>query len=276
MREGPPPRAWLFVPGDRPDRFAKAVVVPDCGMILDLEDAVVPGAKAAARDHVTAFLGSGARSSREVAVRINPVATRNGIEDALALLASGLLPDAIVIPKVEGPESIALLDSLLTESGSETRLIALIESARGLVEVAAVADASPRLAAIMFGAADYAADLGQDVGTFDPIHARAAIVNAAAINGLRAIDSPFFAIDDRKGLADSCRASRGLGFHGKAAIHPAQVAEIVRAFAPSAADVARARRILDLSDGGAAAIDGKMIDIAILRWARTIISEASR
>ena len=268
------PRAWLFVPGDRPERFAKAVATPGCGVILDLEDAVVPAAKAAARGHAAAFLCEGERSGKAVAVRVNPVSSRAGLEDMLALLQVGAAPDFILLPKVEGPEPLALLDALLAEANLETGLIALIESARGVAEAARIANA-PRLSAIMFGAADYAADLGLDVGRFDPAHARASIVNAAAMNGLVAIDSPFFAIDDDDGLADACSTARALGFQAKAAIHPAQVATISRSFAADAADLAKARRILELSDGGARAIDGKMIDIAILRWARTIISDVS-
>jgi citrate lyase beta subunit len=268
-------RAWLFVPGNWPQRFARAIATPGCGVILDLEDAVVPEAKSAARSHVAAFLGAGERCGKPVGVRINPISTRAGFEDMLVLLDATAPPDYILVPKVEGPEPVALLSALLAEAKLATRIIALIESARGVAEAPRISDVGSGLSAIMFGAADYAADLGLDVGKFDPVHARATLVNAAAMNGLSAIDSPFFAIDDESGLADACRAARALGFRAKAAIHPAQIPTIIRSFAPDAADLAEAARILALSDGGASAIDGKMIDIAMLRWARTIVSDAS-
>lgn len=267
-------RSWLFVPGDRPERIGKALASADA-VILDLEDAVVPARKVEARANVLNFLAGSSPQAAVVAVRINPIETLAGIEDICALLRPGLALDAIVVPKVEDPSLLRLVDRLATEAGIDVRIVALIESARGVHGVGGIAGACARVSALMFGAADYAADLGRSAEELDARYARAVIANAAAMEGLVAIDSPFFSIDDVSALAESCAVARSLGFHAKAAIHPTQVPAIRSIFSPSSEEVARATRILSLSDGGAAAVDGKMIDIAILRWARRIVPSAT-
>ena len=265
-----PPRAWLFVPGSRPDRFDKAADTAADALILDLEDAVAEGDKVDARRHVVAFLEQGS-IRQQVAVRINPLSRAIGLMD-LAMLA-GLVrgPDHILIPKAEVPAEMALAARVLADCASPARLVALVESARGVAQAAAIADSTDRLAALMFGAADYAADLGQQVGCFQPDFARAAVVNAAASAGIAAIDSPFFAIDRPDGLRAECVRSRSAGFHGKAAIHPYQIADIRDAFAPTPAEREQASRILEAAPDGVGVLDGKMVDIAMVRWARRIL-----
>lgn len=186
----------------------------------------------------------------------------------MAGLASG--PDYVLVPKTEVSAELALAAHVVEDAGSGTRLVALIESARGVARATDIAERVPRLAALMFGAADYAADLGQEVGSFRPDHARAVLVNAAAAGGIVAIDSPFFAIDKPETLAADCANARALGFHGKAAIHPAQLETIGNVFSPSPEERARARRILEAAPDGVGVLDGKMIDIAMVRWARRI------
>lgn len=269
------PASWLFVPGDRPDRFAKAVATTAGAVILDLEDAVARGRKTAAREHVAAFLAAGDRCSKLIAVRVNPIESLAGIEDLASLLRAGAVADILVLPKAESPAVVAMAGRLLEERESSAHVVALIESAKGVAAAAEIAVATPRLAGLMFGAADYAADLGQRARDFEGGYARAAIVNAAAIAGLTAIDSPDFEIGDGEALTASCARARNLGFHAKAAIHPVQLAHIIAAFEPEDEELAEARRLLALSDGGASAVDGRMIDTAILRWARRIIGAAS-
>jgi citrate lyase beta subunit len=180
----------------------------------------------------------------------------------------------VVVPKAEEPVELALAAQVLGETPGPPALVALVESARGVARAPLIVEA-PRLAALAFGAADYAADLGQQVGAFDPAWARAAIVNAAAAGGVVAIDSPFFAVDRPDALTAECRLSRRLGFHGKAAIHPGQLAAIADVFSPSADEQALARRILEAAPDGVGVLDGKMIDIAMLRWARRVARPAS-
>lgn len=265
------PRSWLFTPGSRPERFAKAAASAAQALILDLEDAVAEPDKAEARRNVAAFLEQADPAERPiVAVRVNPLSRTAGLEDltALARLACG--PDHVLIPKAEEPEHLALAALALHDAGSTSRIAALIESARGVANAARIAQETPSLSALFFGAADYAADLGQQVGAFDPALARATIVNAAACGGVAAIDSPFFAIDRPDPLKAECDAVRAAGFHGKAAIHPAQLETINAAFAPTDAEMTLARRILEAAIDDVGVVDGRMIDAAMVRWARRI------
>lgn len=264
------PRSLLFTPGSRPDRFAKALACEVDAVILDLEDAVAQGDKVEARSHVVAFLNARPAGGPHIVVRINPLSQVSGLEDlaALASLASGA--DALLIPKAEEAAQICAVAAVLDGTGSTTRLSALVESALGVANVTEIARAHERLAFLMLGAADYAADLGQRVDTFRPDFARASIVNAAAAGGIVAIDSPFFAIDRTDQLEDECGASRALGFGGKAAIHPSQLAVINLAFSPSDAEREQARRIIEAAPEGVGVLDGKMVDIAMVRWARRV------
>ncbi|WCT75180.1 aldolase/citrate lyase family protein [Sphingomonas naphthae] len=264
------PRSWLFTPGSRPDRFAKAAATGADALILDLEDAVAEDRKVEARGHVIAFLDSAPAIAQAIAVRINPLGRAVGLEDLAALARLSRAPDYILVPKAEEPAELALVARVLDDAGSTARIAALVESARGIANAPALARATPRLAAMLFGAADYAADLGQQVGSFQPDFARAALVNAAAGGGVIAIDSPFFAIDRPDDLAAECGKVRALGYQGKAATHPAQLDPINAAFAPTADEQALARRILAAAPDGVGVLDGKMIDIAMVRWARRI------
>lgn len=265
-----PARSLLFTPGSRPDRFAKAAATGADALILDLEDAVAPTEKAAARGHVVGFLGNRGQVSQTIIVRINPLDQICGLEDlaALAGLESG--PDCVLLPKVEEPDQIAAIGRLLRNAGSDARVAALIESARGVAAAVEIARADPALAFLMFGAADYAADLGQQVGSFRADHARATIVNAAAAGGIVAIDSPFFAIDRPDDLQVGCEAGRAMGFHGKAAIHPSQLAAIDEAYRPTEQERSHALRIIAAAPDGVGVLDGKMIDMAMVRWARRV------
>lgn len=264
------PRCWLFVPGSRPDRFQKAAASAADALILDLEDAVAEDQKPLARGHVQDFLQERGPVRQRIAVRINPLGRATGLEDlaALARLESG--PDYIIVPKAEEPAELALAARVLLDAGSGAQLAALVESARGVARAAEIAERTPRLAALLFGAADYAADLGQQVDAFRPDFARAAVVNAAAAGGIVAIDSPFFAIDQAAALEAECVGARALGFHGKAAIHPTQLAAINAAFSATEDERALARRILEEAPKGVGVVDGKMVDLAMLRWAQRI------
>ena len=264
------PRSWLFTPGSRPDRFEKAAASPAEALILDLEDAVAEDRKAEARGHVLAYLDSRPTIRQRICVRINTLSRAVGLEDLAALARAGAAPDYLLIPKAEEPAELALAARVLAEADSSARLAALVESARGVARAPLLAEATPRLEVLVFGAADYAADLGQQVGAFRPDFARASVVNAAAVGGLAAIDSPFFAIDKPEELAAECRGGRALGFWGKAAIHPAQLSAIGEAFSPTEAEQILARRILAAAPDGVGVLDGKMIDVAMIRWARRI------
>ncbi|TVV77267.1 aldolase/citrate lyase family protein [Sphingomonas solaris] len=267
---GAVPRSWLFTPGSRPDRFAKAAASAADALILDLEDAVAEERKVEARGHVVAWLAGAPAVRQRIAVRINPLGRGVGLEDLVALSRLARAPDYVLVPKAEEPAELALAARVLEEAGSAARLAALVESARGVARAADIAGATPRLVALLFGAADYAADLGQKVGVFRPDFARATVVNAAASAGIAAIDSPFFAIDEPDRHVLECRAGRDTGFWGKAAIHPAQLDAIGTAFSPTDAEHDLARRIMAAAPDGVGVLDGKMIDVAMVRWARRL------
>ncbi|CAO3436891.1 itaconate degradation C-C-lyase RipC [Azospirillum doebereinerae] len=268
-------RSWLFTPATKPERFDRAAEAGADALIVDLEDAVAPADKGTARGAALDWL---TRPSAEGgvlrALRINPPSTAFGLEDLLGLVRSGARPDVVILPKTESAEILQLVDRLFVEAGKPIRLVALIESARGVAEAAAIARATPRLDALFFGAADCAADLGAEVAWEPLLHARSCVVNAAAQAGLAIIDSPFFAIADEDGLRRETAAAVRMGFTAKAAIHPRQIQAINAALTPTAEQIAEARLILTENAKGVGVVGGKMIDEAVARKARRILAAA--
>ena len=267
-------RSWLFTPATRPDRFARAGEARADVLIIDLEDAVVPGDKDRARAAALAHLDAGRGTAPIQALRVNGLRTRAGLDDLRLLLESRTGPDAVILPKVETPDEPRPADAWLAEAGSRAALVALIESARGLEAAPEIARSTPRLSALMFGAADLAADLGAPAAWEPLLYARSRVVAAAAAAGLDAIDAPHFALTDQAGLEAELRAAVALGFAAKAAIHPGQVAAINAALTPSAAAVAEAREILAQNEAGVGVVGGRMVDEAVARRARRILAAA--
>jgi (S)-citramalyl-CoA lyase len=269
-----PTRSWLFTPATRPDRFAKASAVGADVIILDLEDAVAPNDKDRARITALDYLRSGKTDGVRRALRINGLDTRAGIADLNALLETGAGPDYLVLPKTESTGHLQILDRLLTAAGKDTRLIGLIESARGLAAVEAIAAATTRLTGLMLGAGDMAADLGSVTAWAPLAFARGRLIAACALVDVTPIDAPFFELHDDAGLKQEVAAAVALGFAGKAAIHPAQIAAINAALTPSAEAVDKARAILAENAKGVGTVEGQMIDEAIARKARRTLAAA--
>src|ERR1700677_881208 len=267
-------RSWLFTPATRPGRFAKASQAGADVAILDLEDAVAPGGKVRARNTALDYLAGNPSDGTLHALRINGLDTRTGIADLDALLGSQAAPDFLVLPKTETAGHLEILDRLLTAAGKATRLIGLIESARGLAAAEAIATATPRLAGLMLGAADMAADLGSATAWEPLAFARGRLIAACALAGVIPIDAPFFDLHDEAGLKHEVAAAVALGCAAKAAIHPAQIAAINAALAPSAEAVDKARAVLAENAKGVGAIGGQMIDEAIARKARRTLAAA--
>ncbi len=269
--ETKPSRSWLFTPGTRPERFAKAKDVGADVLIIDLEDAVSPHDKPAARKTALDYL-SGEGDGPQRALRINGLDTPAGIADLDALFASKAAPDYIVLPKTEGAGHLLILERLLTAAGKAAHLVGLVESTRGLAAVEEIASATRRLAGLMLGAADMSADLGADTAWDALAHTRSRLVAACALAGVAPIDSPFFDIHDADGLKREVDASKAFGFVAKGAIHPAQVAPINTALTPTDEQVAKAKRILSANEGGVGVVDGQMVDEAVARKARRILA----
>jgi (S)-citramalyl-CoA lyase len=268
-------RSWLFTPATRPERFAKASQAGADVAILDLEDAVAPRDKARARINALDYLAGKPSDGVLHALRINGLDTPAGISDLDALLGSPAAPDFLVLPKTETAGHLEILDRLLTAAGKATRLIGLIESARGLAAVEAIATATPRLAGLMLGAADMAADLGS-TGAWEPVLALVSgrLIGACALAGVMPLDSPFFDLHDEPGLKQEVARAVALGFPAKAAIHPTQIGTINAAFTPSAEAVERARKILAENIKGVGTVDGQMVDEAVARKARRTLFSA--
>ncbi len=253
-------RSCLTVPGDDPRKLEKAAGLAADEVILDLEDAVALGRKDEARELVARALRDHDWQATTVAIRVN-----RGSEADLALVRE-VRPDVVVLPKVESPDELA---------GLPVPAEAQIETARGLVECERIA-AAPGLEALVLGPGDLAASLGLPeltIGAGAHVdYALARVVVAARAFGLAAVDGPFVALDDEAGLRASAGRARALGYDGKWCIHPSQIAVVNEIFAPTEAELERARRILEVE--GVARVDGEMVDEANRRMARAILARA--
>lgn len=259
-------RTWLFVPGDRPERFTKARSSGADAVIIDLEDAVAASEKERARRETAAALAA----DGGFAVRIGAPSTVEGASDIEALAASGVAPWAVVVAKAEDASELEEVARIL-----RAPVIALVESAKGLEAAAALA-ASPAVMRLAFGAVDLSLDIeaAADDDVLAPVRSRLVMVSRAA--GIAApIDTPSLDIEDNDRTRAAATVSRRFGMGGKLCIHPRQVSVVASAFLPTLEEVARARRILDASDhDGAARLDGQMIDLPVLERARRVIAEA--
>ncbi|MCE2540291.1 MAG: CoA ester lyase [Acidobacteria bacterium] len=270
-------RSLLFVPAVRPDRYPKALATGADAVCIDLEDGVSFAAKDEARDKALALFAGREPVRAEVSLRINDPKTDLGQRDLEAVRQSGIRPDALMLPKCDGPGEIRNVARALGAL-SGLPLIVMVETARGVAAAEAIAAATPTVSAVFFGAIDFAADVGCEVGWDAALYARSRVVVAAAVAGVGALDSPFMDVPALDGLAAESRRTRGLGFSGKSAIHPTQVAVIQAAFSPAAEEVAWARRIVEAYDrnrGGVLLVDGKLIERPVIASARRTLAVAA-
>ena len=266
-------RSWLFTPGTRTDLFARAAESHADALILDLEDSVAPSDKDDARAKVLDFLVAPPAGLLH-AVRINSFGTRAGLRDLYELVERQVAVDVVVLPKSDGPSLIAAVSRALDEAQMTAAIVPLVESARGLETVPEMLGASRRTGAVMFGAADLAADLGAQASFEAMSWARGRLISAAALARASVIDSPFFDIDDHDGLTRECSRTAALGFTAKAAIHPAQVSVINAAWTPAADQLEWAQRVLLVNEAGVGTVDGEMVDEAVARRARRLLARA--
>jgi (S)-citramalyl-CoA lyase len=273
-----PRRNLLFVPGTRPDRFAKALAAGPDIVTVDLEDAVIPAHKDEARARsMPVFDGSRADGIERV-VRINGIRTPFGLKDLLAIVEHPTPPDGIMLPKVESADEVRIVDALLQRAARSVGLHVIIESNAGLEHAVAIANACPSIKSLLFGAVDMAAELGAAVDFTSMLYARSRVVHAAASCSLDAIDVPYLDLEDEAGLALECRLVRDLGFTGKAAIHPKQLGPINAAFTPDAERIAYARKVIaafESSPDGLVVVDGKLIELPVVRSARRTLAIAA-
>ncbi len=273
-------RSLLFVPGDRPERMAKAAALEVDALILDLEDAVAPTAKAAARAAVAAFLAEPRRVA--LFVRINPLDSGLSADDLAAVLPGR--PDGIVLPKAEGAASLSALDAML--DGDIRILPIATETPAAVFALGSYGGVSPRLCGLTWGAEDLPAAIGAATsreadGSYTAPYqlARSLTLFGAHAAGVPAIETVYPDFRDLDGLAAYAARGRRDGFTGMMAIHPAQLPVINAAFTPSADEIARARAIVDLfaanPGAGALQLDGRMVDAPHLKAARAVLALAA-
>jgi citrate lyase beta subunit len=272
----------LFVSGEKPERFDKALAAGADLVCIDLEDAVHPQHKARARAAALAFAEARGPSApgAALALRLNGLRTPEGLADMAALVASTARLDYLLLPKVEQADDAGLVHAWASERFDA--LAVLIETPLGIERASAIAAAAraeaPRLAALMLGGADLSVELGCAFSWDGLLSARGRLVNAARSAGLQAWDVPHLDLSDLPGLTQETRAVLGLGFSCKSAIHPTQVAAIHAAFVPEAAELEWARALLAAHAGqqapsqerGAFLFRGKMVDPPVLAKARRI------
>lgn len=270
-------RALLFCPGIERRKIEKAAGVAADAVILDLEDAVAPDAKHQAREVVVAALAELDFAGKERIVRINPVGSGLEEDDLEAILGGREKPDAILLPKVESSAAVEKIAWHLDDGGID--LLALIETARGVVRLGEISESSERLKALVFGAEDLVGSLG-GIRTVEgrEVHvARSLVALHAAAEGLEAIDSPTIQLDDEARLRRECREALEMGYTGKLAIHPRQLDPILDVFLPSDEELDKANRLLDAferhrSEGrGVFELDGRMVDMPMVRAAERVV-----
>jgi len=275
-------RSVLFSPGDRPELLRKAPGTGADVVVFDLEDAVAPAQKTEARTAVQSVLSDPAFDPGcEVCVRVNPVGAGAGADVETVLAGENPRLDAVMLPKARSAESVDTLGRLLDERGYDVPVLALVESARGVLHAEEIADAGPT-DALLFGAEDLSADVGAtrtDEG-LEVLHAREEVVLAAAAAGVDAIDTVYTDIEDTEGLAEETAFAAQLGYDGKMAIHPGQVPVVNDAFTPAAEDVEWAERVLaakeeaDEEGRGVFRVDGEMVDAPLVAQAERILARA--
>ncbi len=272
-------RSLLFVPGDRPDRMAKAAALDADALILDMEDSVTPAAKPAARAAIAAFLAE--PRHQLLFVRINPLDSGLAADDLAAVV--GARPDGIVLPKAEGGASLAALDVQLT--GDMLILPIATETPAAVFAMGSYGGVSERLCGLTWGAEDLPAAIGASTsreadGSYTAPYqlARSLTLFGAHAAGVAAIETVYPDFRDLDGLATYAARGRRDGFTGMMAIHPSQVPVINAAFSPSADEIARAQGIVDLfaanPGAGALSMDGRMIDAPHLKAALALLARA--
>jgi citrate lyase subunit beta/citryl-CoA lyase len=272
-------RSLLFVPGDRPDRFAKAVASGADAIILDLEDSVAPAARPQAREAVARYL-AGARTV-PVLVRVNPLTSGETVADLAAVLIG--MPDGILLPKAEGADSVRALAAMMGDNTAPILPIAT-ETPAAIFQLGTYAACGDRLLGVTWGAEDLPAAIGavsarEEDGRYTMPYemVRALTLFAAHAAAVAAIETVYPAIADEAGLAAYVARARRDGFTGMMAIHPSQVAAINEGFAPTPAEIERARRIVDAfatqPGAGALSLDEQMIDAPHLKLALRMLGD---
>jgi citrate lyase subunit beta/citryl-CoA lyase len=267
-----PRRSLLFMPGSNLRALEKARTLPADGVILDLEDAVAPEAKASAREQIAKTITAGGFGKREVLIRINGLDTPWWVDDAM--MAAKAAPDGILVPKVSSVDDLVTIAGKLREAGAPAslRVWAMIETSFALLRIEALSaharDAQSRLAGYVMGPNDIAREtrIRMVPGRSTMLPFYTTCILAAHAYGLEILDGPYSDFSNAQGFTDECAQSRDMGFDGKTLIHPSQIEACNTAFTPPAEDVAEAKKILaaferpENAGKGAIQMDGRMVE----------------
>src|SRR5271170_4713219 len=281
-----PRRSVLYMPGSNARALEKARELPADGLILDLEDAVAPEAKAQAREAITKALRNGGYGNREVLVRINGLDTRWWVEDLDAVAPAK--PDAVLVPKISNPGQLQDLAARLVDMGTDphVRVWAMMETPLAMLNVGAIAasalDSETRLAGFVMGTNDLAKDTRARLipGREPMLPWLMTCVAAARAYGLDILDGVYNDLGNAEGFTAECRQARDLGFDGKTLIHPRQIEPCNAAFSPTPDEVATARKMIDAfdqpenKDKGVIQIDGRMVERLHAEMARQTVAIA--
>ncbi|MBE9539795.1 MAG: CoA ester lyase [Proteobacteria bacterium] len=271
-------RSLLFVPGNRPERFAKARDSGADNYCIDLEDAVPQAQKEAARNAALAHIADRKSGGSPCYLRINSLATKYGLEDLLALstaAAHNALPDCVVLPMASSSFEVRQIIQVLS-CHPDLKILPMIETPEGLDNLPAMLlEGRGRIAALALGCADYAAAIGSDMSWDALLDARSALLRAASAHAVPCLDGPFFDIPNLAGLREDAARVSKLGFLGKLAIHPSQVNSINEVFAPSQEKVDWAKKVIaafEKAGGGVVSFEGMMIDQPMVDQAKRILA----
>ncbi|WP_432000956.1 HpcH/HpaI aldolase/citrate lyase family protein [Streptomyces sioyaensis] len=277
-----PRRSVLYMPGANERALEKAKSLPADALILDLEDAVAPDAKAEARKRVAAAAASGEYGFREVTIRVNAPGTAWHDDDLRAAAEAG--PDAVVVPKVESADTVRAVERALEAAGApdRTAIWAMVETPRAMLDARAVAAASERLTVLVMGTNDLAKELHAEhvPGRAPLLTGLSLALLAARESGKVILDGVYNDVKDAEGFEAECVQGRQFGFDGKTLIHPSQVAPCNRVFAPSSEQVTRAQRIIEAFEEatregrGVVTVDGRLIENLHVEEARRVLALA--
>jgi len=275
-----PRRSLLFVPGLRPDRFAKALVAGADIVCVDMEDAVALPRKDEGRALALPLFREQSHPQVEKMARINSLSTVHGLKDLQAIIESDAPPPSIMIPKIKSPEEIELIDTLLSTGPARAiRFCVIIETNQGLERAIEIAKASSRIDSMILGAVDMSAELRCQKSWEPLLYTRSRLVHAAASAGIDLLDVPYLTLDDPEGLRQEALGCARLGFTGKASIHPNQIAIINEAFTPDAKTIEKARKVCAAFENdktGLVVVDGELIELPVVRSMYRVLAIASR
>ncbi|HTS55404.1 MAG TPA: CoA ester lyase [Burkholderiales bacterium] len=275
-----PRRSLLFVPGLRPDRYAKALEAGADIVCVDMEDAVALERKDEGRRLTLPLFAQDTHPQVEPMVRINALSTLHGLKDLQAILECLAPPPSIMVPKVKSAEEIQLVDTILsTALTKHIRLCVIIETNQGLERAHEIARASDRIDSLILGAVDMSADLRCEKAWEPLLYTRSRLVHAAASAGIDLLDVPYLNLDDPEGLRQEAMACARLGFTGKASIHPNQIPIIHAAFTPTESQIAKARKVVaafEQNKTGLVVLEGELIELPVVRSMYRVLAIAER